>query len=340
MGIAIIVPDCDFSSANLGKVTLTGRVPITALSISGLSVVNGSTYQYSAVYTPSNTTERGVIWTIESGSAYAAIGSETGNLAILPNANNAQVVIKATSTANSSIYATKTVTVTYSSSNPLEVYDEGQLALVSDGTAYINAAEFFTGAKRWNTIALKMEIVFKIYETGSDNLHIFGVSMSTGSGTSKKAGYLDAVYLGGQSKLRFGGDGSPDIYSDTSNIANSLYKFSSIMGSMMDDDYTSGNITIEKNGNVLFTQPIVGCDTIATDIFPLFARNNNGGSGFTLYPGAANVGIYSFKLKTQNDGKVCEIYPCLYNGTPAAYDAVSKQVLTTLGTGGTFHLLA
>lgn len=336
MGIAIIVPDCDFSSANLGKVTLTGRVPITALSISGLSVVNGSTYQYSAVYTPSNTTERGVIWTIESGSAYAAIGSETGNLAILPNANNAQVVIKATSTANSSIYATKTVTVTYSSSNPLEVYDEGQLALVSDGTAYINAVEFFTGAKRWNTIALKMEIVFKIYETGSDNLHIFGISSSTGTGASRKAGYLDAVYLGGQSKLRFGGDGSPDIFSDTSNIANSLYKFSSIMN----DDYTSGNITIEKNGNVLFTQPIAGCDTIATDIFPLFARNTNGGSGFSIFTGAANVGIYSFKLATQAGGDVCEIYPCLYNGTPAAYDAVSNQVMTTLGTGGTFHLLA
>lgn len=334
MGIALILPECDFSDKSLGKVTIKGNVPLTGISIVGDDNVNGVEAQYTCMYSPVVTTDRDVVWSVESGSQYAYINPSTGLLLVLEGASNANVTIKASSALHPDIYATKNIVVTYNATEPL-VLREG-LALVSDGTAYLNAAQYFTGAKRWNTIALRMEIVFKIYETGSDNLHIFGISANTGSGTSHKFGYLDAVYLGGQSKLRFGGDGSADILSDTSNIANSLYKFSSIMN----DDYTSGNITIEKNGNVLFTQPIAGCDTIATDIFPLFARNTNGGSGFSVYTGAANVGIYSFKLATQAGGDVCEIYPCLYNGTPAAYDAVSNQVMTTLGTGGTFHLLA
>lgn len=322
MGIAIIVPNCDFSDANLGKVTLTGFVPVSSITINGESTVTGSSSQYSVGYFPSNTSERRVRWSIESGNEYAAINIETGNLLILPNANNSQVVIKATSTANNNVYATKTVTVTYSATDPLVIMDG--MALVSEGSAYLDAAEYFAGAKRWNTVALNMEIVFKIYETGSDNLHIFGDSMRTGSGSSTKNGYLDAVYLGSQSKLRFGGIKTPDIYSDTSNVANSLYKFSS---------YMNGNISIEKDENIVFTQPTVGCDTMAQDLFPLFARITNGGSGWTTYPGAANVGIYSFKLATQADGDVCDLVPCLYNGTPAMYERISEKVLTKIGDG-------
>ncbi len=326
MGIAIIVPRCDFSDANLGKVTLTGYVPVSAITINGKSTVTGSSSQYSVSYSPSNTSERRVRWSIESGNEYAVINSETGNMTILPDADNEEVVIKATSVFDNSIYATKTVTVTFSATDPIVIMDG--MALVSDGTAYLNAAEYFSGAKRWNTIALNMEIVFKIYETGSDNLHIFGVSMATGSGSQKKFGFLDAVYLGGQSKLRFSGDKHNDIYSDTSNVANSLYKFSS---------YMAGNISIEKDGNVVFTQPTVGCDTMAQDLFPLFARITNGGSGWTTYPGAANVGIYSFKLATQVGGDVCDLVPCLYNDVPGMYDKISEKVLTTID-GGSFTL--
>lgn len=331
MGIAIIVPNCDFSDANLGKVTLTGFVPVAALSINGESSVIGSSAKYSVAYTPANTSEKRVRWSIESGNEYAVINSETGNMTILPGADNEEVVIKATSVFDSTVYATKAVTVTFSATDPLVIMDG--MALVSDGTAYLNAAENFTGAKRWNTIALRMEIVFKIYEAGSSNLHIFGLSEDHGYGTSRKAGYLDAVYLGGQSKLRFGCDGNSGIYSDTSNIANSLYKYSC----MMNGDYTSGNITIEKDGDGIFTKAIAGCTTMEQAVFPLFARMSNSGSGWTTYPGAANVGIYSFKLATQADGVVCDLIPCLYNSVPGMYDRISEQVLTTVD-GGSFTL--
>lgn len=331
MGIALILPECDFSDKSLGKVTIKGNVPLTGISIVGDNNVNGVEAQYTCMYSPAVTTDRDVVWSVESGNQYAYINPTTGKLLVLEGASNANVTIKAVSALHPEIDATKNIVVTYNATEPL-VLREG-LALVSDGTAYINAAQYFTGAKRWNTIALRMEIVFKIYEAGSSNLHIFGLSEDHGTGSSKKAAYLDAVYLGGQSKLRFGGDGYPGIYSDTSNIANSLYKYSC----MMNGDYTSGNITIEKNGDGIFTEAIAGCTTMVQEVFPLFARITNSGSGWTTYTGAANVGIYSFKLATQAGGDVCDLVPCLYNGTPAMYDRISEQVLTTVD-GGSFTL--
>ena len=322
MGIALILPECDFSDKSLGKVTIKGNMPLAGISIVGDDNVNGVEAQYTCMYSPVVTTERDVVWSVESGNQYAYINPTTGKLLVLEGASNANVTIKAVSALHPEIDATKNIVVTYNATEPL-VLREG-LALVSDGTAYLNAAQYFTGAKRWNTVALNMEIVFKIYETGSDNLHIFGVSMAIGS----KAGYLDAVYLGGQSKLRFGGIGMPDIYSDTTDIANSLYKFSS---------YMNGNITIEKEGSILFEQTTAACDTMAADLFPLFARITNSGSGWTTYPGAANVGIYSFKLATQADGDVCDLVPCLYNDVPGMYDKISEKVLTTID-GGSFTL--
>lgn len=323
MGIAIIVPDCDYSNANLGQVTLQGSVPLKSLGINGESSVTGTSSQYYVSYTPAITTDRSVKWSVVSGSTYAAINADTGNLLILPDADSSEVVIKVESLTDNSIYATKTVTVTYSNTDAL-VLREG-MALVSDGTAYLNAAQYFDGTRRWNTGALNMEIVFKIYEAGSENLHIFGISMST-STTNK--GYLDAVYIGNTPVLRFGGIKDGELYTDANNIANSLYKYSS---------YMNGNITVQKNGNIVFTQAVASCNTVQTDLFPLFARTSNGGSGFAVYSGAANVGIYSFKLATEDDGNVCDLVPCTYNDVPAMYDKISNQVLTVVD-GGSFTL--
>lgn len=326
MGIALILPECDFSDKSLGKVTIKGNVPLTGISIVGDDNVNGVEAQYTCMYSPAVTTDRDVVWSVESGNQYAYINPTTGKLLVLEGASNANVTIKAVSALHPEIDATKNIVVTYNATEPL-VLREG-LALVSDGTAYLNAAQYFTGAKRWNTGHLNMEIVFKIYEIGSDNLHIFGDSWSTGR-TSIKNGALDAVYLGSQSKLRFGGNSNTAIYSDTSNIANSLYKFSSYIG---------GNITIEKEGNVVFTDAVEACDTMAVDLFPLFARiTKSDQNDWTVYSGAANAGIYSFKLATQAGGDVCNLVPCTYNGVKSMYDKVSEQVLTAVD-GGVFTL--
>lgn len=94
--------------------TAGDAVALTGLSVSGDSTVGnaGNKAQYNVEYTPSNTTQRGVIWSVTSGSAYASI-DESGLLTVKSGANGNAVTIRATSKENTSIYAEKTVTVTY-----------------------------------------------------------------------------------------------------------------------------------------------------------------------------------------------------------------------------------
>lgn len=115
MGIAIIAKGADFSENNIGSVTPASIVNLLGLSISGPSTVTGTEAHFDAVYNPSNTTQRGVTWSVESGSTYASINASSGVLTVLSGASNASVTIKATSNANPSISATKTITVTYQS---------------------------------------------------------------------------------------------------------------------------------------------------------------------------------------------------------------------------------
>lgn len=94
--------------------TAGDAVALTGLSVSGDSTVGnmGNKAQYSVEYSPSDTTQRGVIWSVTSGSAYASI-DESGLLTVKSGANGNAVTIRATSKENTSIYAEKTVTVTY-----------------------------------------------------------------------------------------------------------------------------------------------------------------------------------------------------------------------------------
>lgn len=112
MGIAIIVKYADFSSNNIGKVTPTNIVELVSLSIVGPDSVMGDAH-FEAAYSPKDTTQRGVTWSIESGSQYATIDPNTGILTALQGADNSSVTIKVTSKVNASISAQKIVSVTF-----------------------------------------------------------------------------------------------------------------------------------------------------------------------------------------------------------------------------------
>lgn len=90
------------------------EIALTGLVISGDSTVNSdsNTAQFSVSYTPSNTTQRGILWSVVSGSDYASI-DEKGLLTVKEGANGSTVKIRATSKDSSSVYAEKSVTVTY-----------------------------------------------------------------------------------------------------------------------------------------------------------------------------------------------------------------------------------
>lgn len=115
MGVAIIIPGVVFTE-NLGKVTLGGGggdvdVEVESISISGSATVNTSSNKatYSVAYTPTNTTQKGVTWSLESGGEYATIDS-MGTLTVK---GSGSVTIKAVSKYNEAVTAKKVVSVVF-----------------------------------------------------------------------------------------------------------------------------------------------------------------------------------------------------------------------------------
>lgn len=112
-GIAIVIPNADFSAKNLGKVTFTPLSNLQALEIVADDIYNHTEAQMQVKYIPAHTHQTGVSWSIISGNAYATIDAETGFVKIAEIANNSTIVVKATSTYNTDISAEKLITVTY-----------------------------------------------------------------------------------------------------------------------------------------------------------------------------------------------------------------------------------
>ena len=120
-GIAIVIQGADFSSKRIGRVTPLGG------DIEGLEIVHESSYsgtsaQLSVRYTPSYTSQRGITWSMVSGDSYASINAVTGIVTILEGASSNTITVRATSTADASIYAGASFAVTY---NPAPVYATG-----------------------------------------------------------------------------------------------------------------------------------------------------------------------------------------------------------------------
>lgn len=112
-GIAIVIPGADFSAKNLEKVTFLEDVAVTGITINGALAAEGMTSLYTVTYHPANTSQKGCVWSVESGSEYASIDASTGVLTIKSGASANNVVIRVTSTYDSAVTVTKTVTVTY-----------------------------------------------------------------------------------------------------------------------------------------------------------------------------------------------------------------------------------
>lgn len=127
MGVAIIIPGVTFTE-NLGKVTLVDGggsgggdvvVKVESIAISGLATVNTASNKatYSVAYTPANTTQKGVTWSLESGGEYATIDS-SGTLTVK---GSGSVTIKAVSKHNAAVTTKKVVSVVFN-----ELHESGE----------------------------------------------------------------------------------------------------------------------------------------------------------------------------------------------------------------------
>lgn len=122
-------------------------VPLQSLAITGPASVTVSG-QYGVTYTPGNTTETGVVWSIQSGNEYATI-DQSGVVTALDGAEGDSVTIRATSSHDPSIYADKTITVTGSQVYNLTNYDTDGTSATAIRTNIhpFNLSEFPNGFK-------------------------------------------------------------------------------------------------------------------------------------------------------------------------------------------------
>jgi hypothetical protein len=135
MGKAIIIRDADFSQVAVASNT----IPVTGLAITGASGTQTQRQvQLSVSYTPADTTQLGVVWSVISGNA--TITSD-GLLTYNGSTASASVVVKATSSKNSSVYAQATVSfalpaIEAPTFSPAQgTYSQAQSVALSCGTA-------------------------------------------------------------------------------------------------------------------------------------------------------------------------------------------------------------
>lgn len=116
------------------------NVPLQSLSINANNSYTGKTFKPTVSYTPTGTTQKGVTWEITEGSQYATINSSIGVVTIDEDADEAEIIIKATSTYNSLITATKTIIVTYD-----DTPQPGDTDITDQFTFTVNPLGFATG---------------------------------------------------------------------------------------------------------------------------------------------------------------------------------------------------
>lgn len=111
MGSAVIIPGIRFD-AGLGQVTLVGDTAPSSMQIVADDSYVGWKKQIYVRFFPVNTALRGVTWSITSGNAYATI-DQNGVITIDEDADNDEIVVRVESNEQHSVYAEKTITVSF-----------------------------------------------------------------------------------------------------------------------------------------------------------------------------------------------------------------------------------
>lgn len=310
MGISILVPDVNWASRNLGKVTPTGNVPIQAIAILGDNAVLNMA-QYDVNLFPVFTTQRNIVWSIVSGSQYADI-DQTGKVTTKPGASSSPVTIRATSANNAEIWAEKNISVT---TGTIVYYDW----LESDGNSYIVIPGLYLIGGR---------IVSRVTYTTA-NGYIWGGMYQQGAGATKVGTYKQTagpigVVAGAQNYL------GTSINPESGKIYRYDLTFSTTQGGtdakllLYDDSADTLLWSRTSNTNIYLN----------SDITLFCYSHNSGGAGTVLTPSnfSANK-LYGFEMYNNIGEKIYDLKPVTFDGVPAVLDEISKRVFANSGEG-------
>lgn len=300
MGTAIIIPKISFADSDMGKVTISTERPLEGLAIYGPDTVYDETdhAQYYIKYFPAGTSERGVVWSIESGSEYASINANTGVLTVLTGADEDTVVVKATSTENSSIYTYKEITVT--NYIPHTIVPLSYIAV--DGLRYVD-----TGIDAAADLVVKAD--FKIANITINNT------------TDRQFAYSDTLNVSTSYSKKWD--------SFTVNYTGALKSYS------LASFYDRGLVTSSPSGSTLFnktTNQQVSLNLTGSELAGAFGRLYlfSGRNANHTYK---KVSVFGFEVD-RNNIPIANLSPVLYDGVPCYYDSVSDSYIQISGESG------
>ena len=295
MGLAIIIPGVSYADANLGKVTITGNRPIEALAIIGQNNVV-SQAQFNVRMYPYNTTDRGIIWSIDSGGAYATINSTTGELFAIEGADEDTVVIRATSSADATITATKTITVSFTTHTIVDLE-----YIAADGEKYVEVEIAPTAS---TVIKADFKIANVALNNTTDRQFVYTDNNNVSVSYSKRWNVFAINYVGAKVKSLVSFYDRGEVESSASGAT--LY------------DKTTGNYVTLTNGSA-------SSGSFGTRLV-LF-------NGLNSSQTFKKVLIYAFSV-SDNGADLVNLKPVLFDGVPCFYDSVADRYLDIVGDSG------
>lgn len=290
MGIAVIIPNVNYGDANLGKVTLQQGVPLRSMTIVGPDEITEPT-PFTVNFFPANTSQRGIVWSIVSGATYASINAETGELTPIVGAIVNDVVIRATSTADNTIYAEKTVSVSYGM-----VYLERR-GLVGDGDAIV-ATNYIPKRNTRIVFDFKMN-AYPEATTTTKYLTLWGAFSAENEPASRHLVYYRSSYTSGAQRqgISFGRSPAGSTTTGLMVVNNSNYPDVNerITEEISMDNFmiSSGRDAWIKQDYGEFVAPIIGIH-----IF-----------GFTNSTYVADMTVFGFKAH-EGDALALDLVPC------------------------------
>lgn len=298
MGKAFVVPNADYSAKNLGRVTPTGTVPIEEITIKGASSVN-TFGKFSATISPIFSTQRGLIWSIESGASYAEI-DQNGNLTVLPGTSSAAVTIKCESSSNSDVFATKQVTVT---AGAIVYYDY----ITTDGTDFVVMPGL--SMKYNSTLTARLTL-------GNANEYTFLAK----NGTQPTLG----CYCSNTNKASAAiGGGVPKF---TDRDGSIVYRYVFTTSSVANASDASIYLYNDKTDAFLGSETAQKC--YINSAFFIFRWGECAPNATPSYNAPANTPagarFYGVTVVDGSSTTIAQYKPCTYNGVPGLYDTVAN----------------
>lgn len=299
MGVAIVVPGADFRANNVGSVTPTRTLALEAVAVIGPSTAFVSA-QYVAAFVPTFTTQRAVVWSIASGSAYANIDNN-GLLTVRPGVSGETVTIRCTSAVDANIYAEKSIQVT---SVELAYYDW----ITSDGTDFIVMPGL--PGKTSGRVIVRSTL------TGA-NTYVWMCQFAANSSQARIAAYNN-----GSSKVS-AYVGSAGAQNFANKVADVIYRYEWTLGLN-----STGGVNVYNDATSELVGSKASTNVEMSGLVYIF-RYGVGASSQSLpadtNPSLTPVGakFYGMVVYDNDNNKLAEYKPAVYNGTPGIYDTVS-----------------